>query len=50
LGREDYDRLAGRHVAILPKSGEDRAAALRAIRDILGEPALFSEELEAADR
>jgi signal transduction histidine kinase/CheY-like chemotaxis protein len=48
LGKEDYDRLGGRHVAVLPKSGKDRAAALTAIRDILREPGLFADELGAA--
>jgi signal transduction histidine kinase len=40
----DYARLAQRHVAVLPKSPEGRRPALAAIRELLGEPDLFSSE------
>ncbi|HTB11604.1 MAG TPA: ATP-binding protein [Bryobacteraceae bacterium] len=42
----DYDRLASRHQTILPKAGEGRLQALKAIRRILGEPELFQKEPE----
>lgn len=42
----DYARLAQRHAAVLPKSPEGRRPALAAIRELLGEPDLFSSEPE----
>ena len=42
----DYARLAGRQAAFLPKGPSGRRPALLAIREILGEPHLFSAEPE----
>lgn len=42
----DYERLASRHATVLPKAGQGRLQALKAIRRILGEPELFREEPE----
>ncbi len=41
----DFERLAGRAAAILPKGPEGRIEALEAIRRILEEPHLFGDEL-----
>lgn len=46
LTEGDYARLAKRHVAVLPKSPEGRRPALAAMRELLGEPDLFSSEPE----
>jgi signal transduction histidine kinase len=48
LSRSDYERLAGRHAAVLPKAGKKRVEALRSIRQILDEPNLFKDEPEFA--
>jgi signal transduction histidine kinase len=48
LSRSDYERLAGRHAAILPKAGKKRVDALRSIRQILHDPSLFKDEPEFA--
>jgi signal transduction histidine kinase len=48
LSRSDYERLAGRHAAILPKAGKRRVEALRSIRQILDDPSLFKDEPEFA--
>jgi signal transduction histidine kinase len=48
LSRSDYERLAGRHAAVLPKAGKKRAEALRSIREILDDPSLFQDEPEFA--
>jgi CheY-like chemotaxis protein len=42
----DLHRLAGRHLALLPKSGLDRKHALMAIREALQDQTLFAEEPE----
>lgn len=42
----DLARLSNRHAAFLPKGKEGRLPALVAIREILGEPHLFSAEPE----
>jgi len=42
----DYARLGSRAVALLPKGTEGRLPALMAMREILGEPHLFSSEPE----
>jgi signal transduction histidine kinase len=42
----DYERLASRQAAILPKATGGRREALTRIRQLLGEPDLFSEEPE----
>ena len=49
LTEADLERLAGRHLSILPKGENGRLAALLAIRTVLGEPALFSAEPEFRD-
>ena len=46
LSENDVARLAGRHAAILPKSGQQRLAALCVIRELLGNPVLFEDEPE----
>jgi signal transduction histidine kinase len=46
LTEADYARLGGRQWAVLPKGTTGRRAALVALRDILGEPHLFSAEPE----
>ena len=45
----DDARLAGRHVGLLPKSGQHRKRALEAIRSVLGNTQLFADEPEFAD-
>ncbi len=45
----DIERLAGRHLSILPKGEIGRLPALLAIRAVLHEPALFSAEPEFRD-
>lgn len=42
----DFDRLASRHVALLPKAGPGRLEALIRMREILSEPNLFQDEPE----
>jgi signal transduction histidine kinase len=42
----DYERLASRQAAILPKAAGGRREGLTRIRQLLGEPSLFSEEPE----
>jgi signal transduction histidine kinase len=42
----DYARLGGKQLAVLPKGTEGRRQALLAMREILGEPHLFSTEAE----
>jgi signal transduction histidine kinase/CheY-like chemotaxis protein len=42
----DTFRLSGRHIALLPKSGNDRREALEAIRRALGNATLFADEPE----
>ena len=49
LTEADLERLAGRHLGILPKGENGRLAALLAIRTVLGEPVLFSAEPEFRD-
>ena len=44
LTRDDLLRLKGRHAAILPKQLDNREQALTMIRDLLGEPHLFSKQ------
>jgi signal transduction histidine kinase len=46
LSRSDYERLAGRHAAVLPKAGKRRREAFQSIRQILEDPNLFKEEPE----
>jgi signal transduction histidine kinase len=46
LREVDYDRLASRQAAILPKAVGGRREALATIRQLLGEPDLFREEPE----
>ena len=46
LTQIDYERLASRQATVLPKAGQGRLQALTMIRQILGEPGLFSEEPE----
>jgi signal transduction histidine kinase len=46
LLRNDYQRLAGRHAAVLPKAGKARLEALRSVRQILNDPNLFHDEPE----
>jgi signal transduction histidine kinase len=46
LSRSDFERLAGRHAAVLPKAGKRRLEALRSIRQILHDPNLFKDEPE----
>jgi len=45
----DFERLASRQATILPKAGQGRLQALTAIRSILSEPDLFTEEPEFAN-
>ena len=45
----DDIRLAGRHLGLLPKSGKNRKHALEAIRRVLGNTQLFSDEPEFTD-
>jgi signal transduction histidine kinase/CheY-like chemotaxis protein len=42
----DLDRLSGRHLGLLPKSGSDRREAFLAIRTVLADPDLFASEPE----
>ncbi len=49
LSRSDYERLAGRHAAVLPKAGEGRVEALDSIRQILNDIDLFADEPEFHD-
>ena len=42
----DNGRLAGRHVGLLLKSGENRREAFETIRRALGDPSLFADEPE----
>ncbi len=42
LQREDLDRLGGRHAAVWPKQGGDHEQAAAFIREVLGEPHLFT--------
>jgi signal transduction histidine kinase/CheY-like chemotaxis protein len=46
----DQHRLAGRHLALLPKAGTGRESAFRAIRTALQDPNLFMDEAEFAGR
>lgn len=46
LRETDYERLASRQAAILPKVTGGRREALARIRQLLGEPGLFREEPE----
>jgi len=46
LSQSDFERLAGRHAAVLPKAGKRRVEALRSIRQILDDPHLFKNEPE----
>jgi signal transduction histidine kinase/CheY-like chemotaxis protein len=48
ITQADLQRLAGRHLAVLPKSGRDRKQALVAIRETLQDQTLFAEEPEFA--
>jgi CheY-like chemotaxis protein/two-component sensor histidine kinase len=45
LGPADFDRLAGRHAAILPKGEFWPLETMEYIRALLGEPSLFSGEV-----
>lgn len=47
LNQSDYERLGGRHVAVLSKDPAVRAEGLMFIRALLGEPYLFAAELES---
>jgi signal transduction histidine kinase len=49
LSDADFERLASRPVAVLPKAGKGRLQALTVIRRILGEADLFAGELEFAE-
>ncbi len=49
LTEADRFRLADRHLALLPKSSNNRAPALSAIREVLGNPNLFADEPEFAN-
>lgn len=49
LTKTDMERLAGRHLSILPKGEGNRLPALSAIRAVLNEPALFGSEPEFRD-
>lgn len=44
LREADLERLADRHVTVLPKSAEGRRQALDIMRRLLGEPGLFAHE------
>ena len=46
LTEADYSRLAGRQLAVLPKGPTGRLPALATMREVLGEPDLFSAEPE----
>jgi signal transduction histidine kinase len=46
LSGSDYERLAARHAAVLPKAGKGRMEALRSIRQILNDINLFKDEPE----
>jgi signal transduction histidine kinase/CheY-like chemotaxis protein len=46
LTPSDWQRLADRHLTVLPKLGGDRLAALTTIRDTLQDPSLFKDEPE----
>lgn len=46
MNETDYERLGTRIVGVLPKGTDGRLPALMAIREILGEPDLFSSEPE----
>lgn len=48
ITKADVHRLAGRHLAVLPKSGLDRKQALVAMREALQDQTLFAEEPEFA--
>jgi CheY-like chemotaxis protein len=49
VSEADLARLRGRHLAILPKGERGRLPAFLAIREVLGEPSLFSTEPEFKD-
>ena len=49
LSPNDYERLASRATAVLPKQGKGRSDALRAIRGILNDSNLFKEEPEFSE-
>jgi signal transduction histidine kinase len=49
LSPSDYERLASRQTAVLPKEGKGRGDGLRAIRGILNDPNLFKEEPEFSE-
>jgi CheY-like chemotaxis protein len=44
LGEQDFERLANRHAAILPKGEPWPAEAITFLRQLLGEPELFAGE------
>lgn len=44
LTRDDILRLNGRHAAVLPKQAGDHGEAIAVIRELLGEPHLFSKQ------
>ena len=44
LTRDDISRLNGRHAAVLPKQAGDHDEAMAVIRELLGEPHLFSKQ------
>jgi CheY-like chemotaxis protein len=48
LTEADLTRLSGRHLGVLPKSGNNRREALVAIRTVLGDSSLFRAEPEFA--
>jgi signal transduction histidine kinase/CheY-like chemotaxis protein len=48
LTEADRTRLSGRHLGVLPKSGNNRREALVAIRTVLGDASLFRDEPEFA--
>jgi CheY-like chemotaxis protein len=44
LTKDDISRLKGRHATVLPKQAGDHEQAMAVIRDVLGEPHLFSKQ------
>jgi signal transduction histidine kinase len=44
LTQDDLSRLNGRHAAVLPKQAGDHEQAMAVIRELLGEPHLFSKQ------
>jgi len=48
LTEGDRQRLGGRHIGLLPKSGKSRTEGLQLMRKALGDPALFADQPEFA--